>query len=139
MSSRLRCCLRLTDELITHAEFPDYQIRLKKPKICDSSVKQVSGLVTPFQLSKRAVLIRLVARYLDISDSKHLFFWAFESRDKVDEDPLVMWLNGGPGCSSSTGLLFELGPCNIVDNGENLSRTGIMPRRYLMTSRRQLD
>ncbi|KIP04923.1 hypothetical protein PHLGIDRAFT_31123 [Phlebiopsis gigantea 11061_1 CR5-6] len=87
-------------ELVTSPAFKNYQLRVTDPEICDPSVKQHSG-------------------YLDISDGKHLFFWFFESRRSPQKAPLTMWLNGGPGCSSSTGLLFELGPCSISDEGKN--------------------
>ncbi|KAJ7134876.1 peptidase S10 serine carboxypeptidase [Mycena epipterygia] len=87
-------------EHVSHPAFTDHSLRLKKPTLCDDSVKQYSG-------------------YLDIAKDKHLFFWFFESRSSPSSDPLVMWLNGGPGCSSTTGLLFELGPCSIkkTENG----------------------
>ncbi|KAL0947633.1 hypothetical protein HGRIS_013721 [Hohenbuehelia grisea] len=92
----------LVYELITHPSFTDYQLRTTEPKLCDPSVKQLSG-------------------YLDIADDKHLFFWFFEARHNPKEAPLILWLNGGPGCSSSTGLLFELGPCSVADQGKNVT------------------
>ena len=54
-----------------------------------------------------------------IPKSMYLDLRFFESRSNPSKDPLVLWLNGGPGCSSSTGLLFELGPCTITDEGRN--------------------
>ncbi|CAO1629228.1 unnamed protein product [Jaminaea pallidilutea] len=87
-----------------HTSFPDYSLRVTASSngtLCDSSVKQHSG-------------------YLDISDTKHLWFVMFESRNNPAKDPVQLWLNGGPGCSSSTGLLFELGPCSIADGGERV-------------------
>ena len=47
-----------------------------------------------------------------------LFYYLVRSRDRSPSAPLVIWLNGGPGCSSAYGLFTELGPymVNRTDN-----------------------
>eukprot|EP00741_Cyanophora_paradoxa_P009851 tig00001657_g9542.t1 len=48
----------------------------------------------------------------------HLFYWMFESRGDVAQDPVVVWLTGGPGCSSELALLSENGPLNLKPDGK---------------------
>lgn len=72
--------------------------QLKEPTLCDSTVKQYSGLLPAG------------------NDTKY-FFWMFESRSEPSTDPLLIWLTGGPGCSSQLALLAENGPCSVNEDG----------------------
>ena len=56
------------------------------------------------------------AGYIDVGDSKNLFYWMFESRNDPSTDPVLLWMSGGPGCSSQLALFGENGPYIVEDD-----------------------
>ncbi|KAL5222919.1 hypothetical protein ABZP36_027632 [Zizania latifolia] len=67
-------------------------------------VSQFSGYITVSRQSGRA-----------------LFYWFFEAQTLPSKKPLLLWLNGGPGCSSvGYGAASELGPLMVNGNGTGL-------------------
>ncbi|XVF66998.1 hypothetical protein PTKIN_Ptkin10aG0085000 [Pterospermum kingtungense] len=59
---------------------------------------------------------------LQPQDHKALFYWLFEAQTEPARKPLVLWLNGGPGCSSvAYGAAQELGPFLVRSNGTQLT------------------
>ncbi|KAG0712937.1 Lysosomal protective protein [Chionoecetes opilio] len=69
-----------------------------------------------------AIAFKHYSGYLSGDTGKHLHYWFVESsRDPVG-DPVVLWMNGGPGCSSMEGLLAELGPYLINPDGKTLKQ-----------------
>uniref|UniRef100_A0A2I3S5W7 Carboxypeptidase n=1 Tax=Pan troglodytes TaxID=9598 RepID=A0A2I3S5W7_PANTR len=63
---------------------------------------------------------RQYSGYLKGSGSKHLHYWFVESQKDPENSPVVLWLNGGPGCSSLDGLLTEHGPFLVQPDGVTL-------------------
>ncbi|XP_062162831.1 serine carboxypeptidase-like 31 [Alnus glutinosa] len=55
------------------------------------------------------------------TNGRDLFYWFYEATTQADEKPLVLWLNGGPGCSSvGYGATQEIGPFIVDTNGNGL-------------------
>ncbi|EXJ95780.1 carboxypeptidase D [Capronia coronata CBS 617.96] len=46
----------------------------------------------------------------DAPNASELYFWFFPSSNPAASNEIVIWLNGGPGCSSLEGFLQENGP-----------------------------
>jgi len=58
--------------------------------------------------------------YLTVSSTKSIHYMYVESQNKPATDPVVLWLNGGPGCSSMEGMFYENGPYVFQEASTNL-------------------
>ncbi|OQU89627.1 hypothetical protein SORBI_3002G229300 [Sorghum bicolor] len=60
---------------------------------------------------------------VDEEHGRELFYYFVESPYDAASKPLILWLNGGPGCSSlGFGAMKELGPFRVNPDGKTLRR-----------------
>ncbi|MCO5546764.1 hypothetical protein L7F22_000200 [Adiantum nelumboides] len=90
--------------IITKAQKDDRIIELPGQPADTLSLSQYAGYVTVNETAGRV-----------------LYYWLVEATFDAASRPLVLWLNGGPGCSSmGYGAMEELGPFKIHPNGSGL-------------------
>ncbi|OIW01325.1 hypothetical protein TanjilG_10486 [Lupinus angustifolius] len=64
---------------------------------------------------------------VDQNSERNLFYYFVASESNPSKDPVVLWLNGGPGCSSFDGFVYEHGPFNF----EKPKTKGTLPKLHL--------
>ncbi|KAE8668549.1 hypothetical protein F3Y22_tig00112293pilonHSYRG00148 [Hibiscus syriacus] len=58
---------------------------------------------------------------VDKTHGRARFYFLIEATSVAEKNPLVLWLNGGPGCSSvAYGASEEIGPFRINKTGSSL-------------------
>ncbi|KAL2269140.1 hypothetical protein VTJ83DRAFT_3986 [Remersonia thermophila] len=63
-------------------------------------------------------LVKMHAGHIEVTPEHNgnLFFWHFQNKHIANKQRTVIWLNGGPGCSSEDGALMEIGPFRLKDD-----------------------
>ncbi|GAB2219357.1 hypothetical protein Drorol1_Dr00006992 [Drosera rotundifolia] len=58
---------------------------------------------------------KLETGYIGVGELEEVqvFYYFIESGREPTRDPLLLWLNGGPGCSGLSSILFDIGPLRI--------------------------
>jgi carboxypeptidase C (cathepsin A) len=54
--------------------------------------------------------------YIAASETRNLHYVFIESQTDPAKAPVLMWFNGGPGCSSMLGFMQENGPIAYDDD-----------------------
>jgi carboxypeptidase C (cathepsin A) len=59
--------------------------------------------------------------YINATDTKLLHYTFVESQQDPANAPVLIWFNGGPGCSSMLGFMQENGPLIYEDETNTIS------------------
>ncbi|XP_073123072.1 serine carboxypeptidase-like 26 [Henckelia pumila] len=101
------------------------QILLSNLCHCFYNAEQENDVITSLPGQPENVDFDQYSGYITVNEEagRALFYWLTEAptRRGPESKPLLLWLNGGPGCSSiGYGAVQEIGPFNINPDGKSL-------------------
>ncbi|KAI4990041.1 hypothetical protein ZWY2020_038404 [Hordeum vulgare] len=93
--------------------------------VADQSSMKAADMITALPGQPEGVDFNQYGGYVTVDEEngRALFYYLVESPSGASDKPLVLWLNGGPGCSSlGYGAMQELGPFRVTEDNKTLSR-----------------
>lgn len=99
--------------------------RRTRDSFCSNPVSK-EKVVFPDSLAGRArINFDMYSGYVNITSAPdYYFYWFFGSQDKNENAPLIIWTNGGPGCTAMEGATTEHGPLSLFMMKESCSNGG---------------
>lgn len=83
---------------------------------CHDPVKRAPVKFPPHLLLGNTRQPMMYSGYVNVTNRDYLFYWFAEAEEKIDDEntPIVVWSNGGPGCSAMEGMTTEHGPLLLL-------------------------
>ncbi|XP_074572547.1 serine carboxypeptidase-like 18 isoform X1 [Curcuma longa] len=103
--------------------------------VCLFSSALSSSVVTHLPGFQGPLPFYLETGYVEVDEENggEFFYYFIESENKPAEDPLLLWLTGGPRCSAFSGLVLEIGPLKFVAAEYNGSLPSLVYHPYSWT------
>ncbi|XP_010461188.1 PREDICTED: serine carboxypeptidase-like 18 [Camelina sativa] len=73
--------------------------------------------------------------YIGVGEEENvqLYYYFIKSENNPEEDPVILWLTGGPACSVLSALAFEIGPLTFKTEGYNGGLPSLVSTSYSWT------
>lgn len=93
------------------------------PEAQSDRITSLPGLAAPLPFDMFSGYITV-----DPDHGRALFYWFVESAGDPAKDPILVWMQGGPGCSSLIGYEWVAGPRGRGGQGREAAIRGAAPR-----------
>jgi len=88
---------------------------------CDNPIAKAPVNFPASIVGRAEINYDMFSGYVNVTSNDFLFYWLTTAVDKNPKAPLVIWTNGGPGCSAMEAATTENGPLSLFQIKESCS------------------